>query len=77
MLGRLASGRQKRAVNQGMNIRQKIAVVGINALILAELALSLYLGSRGQDLVLTFLKIYIPAVVITLVLGRIFLRKLG
>ena len=60
-----------------MNIKQKIAVVVINALVLAELALSIYLGSRDQDMVLTFLKIYIPALVVTLFLGRIFIRRLG
>jgi hypothetical protein len=60
-----------------MNLKQKIAVVVINALVLAELALSIYLGSRDQDMVLTFLKIYIPALVITLFLGRVCIRKLG
>jgi hypothetical protein len=60
-----------------MNIKQKIAVVVINILILAELAFSLYMGSRGEDLVLTFLKIYVPAVIVTLVVGRIFIRRLG
>ena len=64
-------------MNQGMNIKQKIAVVVINVLILAELAFSIYLGSRDQDMVLTFLKTYIPALVITLFLGRICIRKLG
>ena len=60
-----------------MNTKQKIAVVVLNVLVLAELALSMYLSSRDQDMVLTFLKIYIPAVVVTLFLGRIFIRKLG
>jgi hypothetical protein len=64
-------------MNEGMNLRQKIAVVVINILILAELAFSLYMSSRDQDMVLTFLKIYIPAVVATLVVGRIFIRRLG
>ena len=64
-------------MNLGMNIKQKIAVVSINVLVLAELALSLYLGSKDPDMVLTFLKIYIPALLITLFLGRIFVRKLG
>ncbi len=60
-----------------MNTKQKIAVVALNVLILAELALAIYLGSQGQDLVLTFLTIYIPAVGVTLFLGRICIRKLG
>jgi hypothetical protein len=60
-----------------MNFKQKIAVVGINILILAELAFSLYIGSKGEDMVITFLKIYVPAVIVTLVLGRIFIRRLG
>jgi hypothetical protein len=64
-------------MNQGMNIKQKIAVVVINLLVLAELAFSIYLGSRDQDMVITFLKIYVPALVITLFLGRVFIRKLG
>jgi hypothetical protein len=64
-------------MNPGMNIKQKIAVVVMNVLILAELALSIFLGSREQDMVLTFLEIYIPALVITLFLGRVCIRKLG
>jgi hypothetical protein len=64
-------------MNEGMNFKQKIAVVVINILILAELALSLYIGSKDQDMVLTFLKIYVPAVIVTLILGRIFIRRLG
>jgi hypothetical protein len=60
-----------------VNIKQKIAVVMINILILAELAFSLYIGSKDQDMVLTFLKIYVPAVIVTLILGRIFIRRLG
>jgi hypothetical protein len=60
-----------------VNTKQKIAVVVINILILAELAFSLYIGSKDQDMVLTFLKIYVPAVVVTLILGRLFIRRLG
>jgi hypothetical protein len=64
-------------MDKGMNIKQKIAVVLINVLVLAELAFSIYLGSKDQDMVLTFLRIYIPALVITLILGRICIKKLG
>lgn len=64
-------------MDQGMNVKQRIAVVVINVLVLAELALSIYLGSREQDMVLTFLKIYIPSLAVTLFLGRVFIRKLG
>ncbi len=60
-----------------MNIKQKIVVVMINILVLVELGFSIYVGSRGQDMVLTFLMIYIPAVVVTIYLGRICIRKLG
>jgi hypothetical protein len=60
-----------------VNSKQKIVVVVVNILILAELAFSLYMGSKGQDMVITFLKIYVPTVVITLPLGRICIRKLG
>jgi len=60
-----------------MNLNQKIAVVVIDVLVLAELALSIYLSSGDQDMVLTFLKIYIPSLVITLFFGRICIRKLG
>jgi hypothetical protein len=64
-------------MNERMNLKQKIALVAINILILAELAFSLYIGSKDQDMVLTFLKIYVPAVILTLILGRIFIRRLG
>jgi hypothetical protein len=60
-----------------VNIKQKIVVVMINILVLVELGFSIYVGSRGQDMVLTFLMIYIPAVVVTIYLGRICIRKLG
>jgi hypothetical protein len=64
-------------MNERMNLKQKIALVAINILILAELAFSLYIGSKDQDMVLTFLKIYVPAVILTLILGRILIRRLG
>jgi hypothetical protein len=60
-----------------MNVRQKIAMVVINILILFELAFSIYLGSKYQDMVVTFLITYIPALVITLFLGRICIKRLG
>jgi hypothetical protein len=64
-------------MNLGMNLKQKIAVAAIDILVLAELALSIYLGSRDQNMVLTFLMIYVPALVITLFVGRICIKKLG
>lgn len=60
-----------------MNIKQKMVVVMINILVLVELGFSIYVGSQGQDMVLTFLMIYIPAVVVTIYLGRICIRRLG
>ena len=60
-----------------MNIKQKIAVVVINILVLAELAFSIYLGSRDQDMVITFLKTYIPALIITLIAGKFCIKRLG
>jgi len=60
-----------------VNIKQKMVVVMINILVLVELGFSIYVGSQGQDMVLTFLMIYIPAVVVTIYLGRICIRRLG
>jgi len=60
-----------------MNIKQKLVVVIIDFLILAELAYSIYRGQRQpEEMVIIFLKTFIPLVVLTLVAGRIVIRKL-
>ena len=65
-------------VQDGFNARQKIVVVLMNALLLAELTFSIYLGHRaGEDMAITFLWTFIPMVIATLILARIFIRKLG
>jgi uncharacterized SAM-binding protein YcdF (DUF218 family) len=60
-----------------MNIKQKFAVVIIDLLILAELAYSIYMGQRHpEEMVTIFFRTFIPLVVLTLVAGRIVIRKL-
>jgi hypothetical protein len=60
-----------------MNIKQKIVVVIIDLLILAELTSSIYMGQRHpEEMVVVFLKTFLPLVALTLVTGRIAIRKL-
>lgn len=64
-------------MDQGMNFKQKIALIIIDILILLELMFSIYLGYRNQEnITVIFLKTYIPAVIVTIIIGRIFIRRL-
>jgi hypothetical protein len=61
-----------------MNTRQKLMVVLIDVLILAELTVAMIVSSRQSpdDMAGAFIRIFIPAVVVTLIVGRVVLRKL-
>ncbi len=61
-----------------MNGKQKIVVVTMDGLLLAELALSMYLGWRDpENLTVVFLKTFVPAVAVTFVAARIFIKRLA
>jgi len=60
-----------------MNVRKTIVIIGIDLLILVELALALYFSAQGgtADMPALFLKIFVPAVIATILVGRLALRK--
>ena len=60
-----------------MNVRQRMVVIAIDLLLLAQLAFSIYLGQRHpEEMVIVFLKTYLPMVAVTLVAGRFGIRML-
>jgi len=64
-------------MDKGMNFKQRIVLIVMDMLILIELMLSIYLGYRNQEnITIIFLKTYIPAVIITIIVGRVFIKKL-
>ena len=61
---------------KGLNPKQKLIVVLADVLLLAELTYSIYIGSRDPEYMTNiFLRTFIPMVVGTLVLTRLFLKK--
>jgi hypothetical protein len=65
-------------MKQGMNIKQKIVVAIMDVFILAELIVSIYIGHQDpENVTALFLKIYAPALLITVLVGRICIRRLG
>jgi hypothetical protein len=61
-----------------MNGKQRLVVVLMDILLLAELAVAIYLGQRSpDDIALIFLKTYLPAMLVTVVLARICIKRLG
>ena len=61
-----------------MNGKQKLIVVVMDLLLLIELAVAVYLGYQNQEnLTIIFLRTYVPAMLITVILARIGIRKLG
>jgi len=64
-------------MDKGMNFKQRIVLIVMDMLILIELMFSIYLGYRNQEnITIIFLKTYIPAVIVTIVVGRVFIKKL-
>lgn len=61
-----------------LNGKQKLIVVVMDLLLLIELAVAVYLGYQHQEnLTVIFLRTYVPAMLITVVLARIGIRKLA
>lgn len=61
-----------------MNVKQKIVILVMDAALLLELALTMYFGSRDpENLMVFFLKTFIPAVVLTIIAARICMRRLA
>lgn len=64
-------------MDKGMNFKQRIVLIVMDMLILIELMFSIYLGYRNQEnITIIFLKTYIPAVIVTIIVGRVFIKKL-
>lgn len=62
----------------GLNFRQKVVVILMNVFLLAELTFSIYLGQRDmENMAAIFLTAFIPMVIVTLVLARVLVRKMG
>jgi hypothetical protein len=61
-----------------MNKKQKLIVVVMDLLLLIELAVAVYLGYQQQEnLTIIFLRTYVPAMLVTVILARIGIRKLA
>jgi uncharacterized membrane protein YphA (DoxX/SURF4 family) len=61
-----------------MNTRQKLLVVALDLLLLAELTFSMYWSARTpDDMAGAFIRLFVPLVLATLVAGRWSIRRLG
>ncbi len=59
-----------------MNLKQKLVVIIMDVLLLAELGLSIYVGYRDpENLTIVFLKTYVPALIVTVVAARVMLKR--
>lgn len=68
---------QSSPIYGGMNFKQVFVVVLMNIFLLAELAFSIYLGSRDRDnMTVVFLEVFIPMVIATLVLARVLVKRM-
>jgi hypothetical protein len=60
----------------GMNGKQKLVVVAMDLLLIAELGFSIHRGAAsGEDLTMVFLKSFIPAAILTVVGARLLIRR--
>lgn len=60
-----------------MNFKQKLVVVMMDLALLAQLTFSIYLAQQDPaETVFVFFKAFIPMVIFTLVVGRIFIKRL-
>ena len=65
-------------IEDKMNGKQKLIVVVMDLLLLIELAVAVYLGYQQQEnLTIIFLRTYVPAMLVTVILARIGIRKLA
>lgn len=62
-----------------MNFKQKLAVAGIDMLILAELIFAVYKSGQGpsDDIAAAFLKLFVPAAAATIAIGRLAVKRLS
>jgi hypothetical protein len=59
-----------------MNMKQRIVVIIADIVLLAALTFSVYVAQQTpQEVALAFVKTFLPMVICTLVLGRIFIKK--
>jgi uncharacterized membrane protein SirB2 len=65
-------------MKKDFNKTQRIMVAVLDALLLAELTLSIYLCHRSPEtMTAVFLKTYIPMALITMVFGLVLIKKCG
>ncbi|MFK4764333.1 hypothetical protein ACI3L3_06070 [Desulfobaculum sp. SPO524] len=65
-----------RNVKDRLNARQKVVVIIMDIMLLTELFLCMYYGSaKSENLTVFFLKAYLPALLVTVVTARLFIRK--
>ncbi|MBN2140834.1 MAG: hypothetical protein PHV85_08690 [Desulfovibrionaceae bacterium] len=58
------------------NLKQKIVIVCMDVLLLAELCLSIYLGYHDKEnITLIFLRTFVPLCLATVVCARILIRR--
>lgn len=70
MFKRRVTGKEK------LNLKQKIVVIIMDVLLLAELTYSIYLGNQNPEyLAGIFLRTFIPMMIGTIVLARIFIKR--
>ena len=62
-----------------MNFRQKLTIAGVDLMILTELTWAVYKSAQGpvDDCAAIFLKLFVPAAAVTMVIGRLVVKKLG
>lgn len=61
-----------------MNIRQRMVVIGMDILILAQLTYAIYMAQQSpSEVAFVFLKNFIPMVMLTLIAGKIVLNRLA
>ncbi|NJB68057.1 hypothetical protein GGQ74_001730 [Desulfobaculum xiamenense] len=65
-----------RDVKDRLNARQRVVVVIMDIMLLLELCLCMYYGSaKAENLTIFFLKVYLPALLVTVITARIFIRR--
>jgi len=65
-------------IEDKMNGKQKLIIVVMDLLLLIELPVAVYLGYQHQEnLTVIFLRTYVPAMLVTVILARISIRKLA
>jgi ABC-type glycerol-3-phosphate transport system permease component len=69
---------QNGPAHEGLNFRQKMVVLAMNLFLLAELTFSIYLGQQDKEnIAAIFLSTFLPMVIVTLFLARVFVRRMG